>query len=562
MQIAVTLGQLGRVRGLVRRSAPIAEPWILERFEELRRTLGLSGRAELRESSEVAAPQVMGLLRPVVLLPSARTLSQGDLSMALCHELVHVRRADLWWGWIPALAQRLFWFHPLVLLAAREYSLAREAACDAEVLRVLDPEPQAYGRLLLRLGIAPRAAKLAAAGAAPSVQTLKRRLQMLEQSSETRRLPLGGVGVIVLVAALAVVPFKMVAQPAPPAPPEAPAAVEPAEAPEAPAAIEPTDATDETDETDAAEASESPEAPEAPEAPAPVETAEPAPAPEAWPTPPGIPTPRPTPTAVAPAAPPAPASLPTPAPLPARAPRAVPAVSPAPPAPMTAPTPRPAAMPRPAAARGVRVAAAPPAPPTPPTAPPAPRPMSPGKGDSYILLLDGNRAVMNGTMSDVSKAKALQTGGEPLLYVRQGGKAYVVRDAATVKAAQELFRPQQELGDKQGELGGRQGELGGRQGALGAKQGALGAQQATLAARRVRGDENASADLDRRMEDLSRQQEELGRQQEELGRQQEALGRQQEELGRRQEKLAKEAEVKLRSLIDSAVRSGKAQPVK
>jgi beta-lactamase regulating signal transducer with metallopeptidase domain len=234
VQLGATARQLRHARGLVRRAVPPGEPWVAARFDELRRELGLGERPELRASTEVEAPQVLGLLRPVVLLPASRPLSGVDLSMALCHELIHVRRADLWWGWGPALAQRLFWFHPLVRLAAREYALAREAACDAEVLRVLDPEPRAYGRLLLSLGIAPRATSLAAAGAAPSVQTLKRRLQMLEQSSANRRLPLGWAGLIVLVAGLAVVPFRIIAQDAPPAPPVPPAI--PAIAPMAPAA--------------------------------------------------------------------------------------------------------------------------------------------------------------------------------------------------------------------------------------------------------------------------------------------------------------------------------------
>jgi bla regulator protein BlaR1 len=473
-QLASTARQLGQARGLVRRAVPIQEPWIVERFEELRRELGLGGGAEVRASAEVEAPQVLGLFRPVVLLPSSRPLSRADLSMALCHELVHVRRADLWWGWGPALAQRLFWFHPLVKLAAREYALAREAACDAEVLRVLDPEPQAYGRLLLRLGIAPRATSLAAAGAAPSVQTLKRRLQMLEQSSENRRLPLGWVGLIVLVAALAVVPFRMVAQEAPPEPP-------------------------------------------------------------------------------APAAPAAP---------PARAPHAVPAVPAVPAA--SAPEAIPAVAPVARVGHAGAVPPAPPVPPTPPIPPTPPRPMSLSKGESYVLLSGDNRTVMNGSMSDVRKAQELQHGDEPLLYFRRSGKEYVVRDAATVKAAQELFRAQSELGEKQGALGAQQGELGGRQGELGARQGALGAKQAALAAKQVRMEQDGKdADaIDQEMEELNRQQEELGRQQEELGRQQEELGSRQEELGRQQERLGKEAEVKFRGLVDEALRTGKAQELK
>lgn len=469
VQLGGTLRQLGQARGIVRRSSPVGEPWIAERFAELRRGLGLGERAELRVSDEVEAPQVLGLLRPVVLLPASRALSSPDLSMALCHELVHIRRADLWWGWIPALAQRLMYFHPLVRLAAREYALAREAACDAEVLRVLDPEPQAYGRLLLRLGVAPRASRMAAAGAAPSVQTLKRRLQMLEQSSENRRLPLAWASLIVLLALAAVLPLRMVAQEAPPAPP----AVRAPEALPAPPAAE---------------------------------------APEAVPAPPDH----------------------------------VPAVAPV--------------------AQVSQVGAVPPAPPSPPAppAPPAP-PRSSGyswssDGDSFILLLEKNRTMMNGSMDDIRLAKKLQKGSEPLLYFRRDGKAYVVRDAALVEQAEEIFRPQAELGAKQGELGAKQGELGGKQGELGARQGALGAKQGALGARMGRRGEDDES-LAAEMEELAQQQEELARKQEELGRLQEELGRKQEELGRQQERLGRESQKKIRALTDEALRRGLAQEV-
>ena len=46
-------------------------------------------------------------------------------------------------------------------VAVREYLLAREAACDAAVLRAMDAKPQDYGRLLLALGVSPLGAGFA-----------------------------------------------------------------------------------------------------------------------------------------------------------------------------------------------------------------------------------------------------------------------------------------------------------------------------------------------------------------------------------------------------------------
>ena len=275
--------------------------------------------------------------------------------MTLCHELLHVRRGDLWLGWVPALAQRLFYFHPLVRLAAREYALAREAACDAEVLRVLDPAPDAYGRLLLRLGVAPRVPRLAAAGAAPSVETLKRRLMMLQQASDRKRVHPAWWGLVALIALVALIPFQMVAQ-------------DPEEEVAPVAAVEPV-----------------PEIAPVPEG-APVPVVEPAP--EALPAVAGVPG------AAAPvpavAGMPGVASVPGVPSLPVLA-AAVPGAYPAP------------------HAKGAAVPPAPPRPPAPPTPPRAPRARhaswTDDGDDSYVVRLDGNHHIMSGSSSEAQKGR-------------------------------------------------------------------------------------------------------------------------------------------------------------
>ena len=167
---------------------------------------------------------------------------------------------------------------------------------------------------------------------------------------------------------------------------------------------------------------------------------------------------------------------------------------------------------------------------------------------SYVLLHQGNdSSTMSGTMDDIRAAKRLRSGKEELLYFRQAGTAYVIRDAATLRAARDLFKPQEELGERQGELGSRQAALGERQAKLGEKQARLGALQA--------------ASTPAQQAELGRQQGELGRQQGELGRQQGILGQQQGELGRQQGELARIANQRLRVLIDDALRRGLAQRV-
>jgi beta-lactamase regulating signal transducer with metallopeptidase domain len=197
------------------RDSVAAAPPIQAEAADLSARLGLRVVPQVRVSASPQTPLVAGLVRPVVLLPANRldALTDDQRRMVICHELAHVKRADLWLGCIPALAERIFFFHPLAHVASREYALARETACDAAVMRTLAAAPQEYGKLLLALGVSPRP-DLSAAGAAWSFQNLKRRITMLQdtsvRSTRSRLLTAGIVG----LAVAALIPLRLVARPA------------------------------------------------------------------------------------------------------------------------------------------------------------------------------------------------------------------------------------------------------------------------------------------------------------------------------------------------------------
>ncbi|WP_017463909.1 M56 family metallopeptidase [Dyella ginsengisoli] len=457
---------------LRRDSVAIDDAALLALCSRRARQFGLRRAPALRSSARVESPQVVGAWRPTILLPAEHTLSPDETAMALDHELAHLRRGDLWLAWVPALAQRLFFFHPLVRWAMREYALHREAACDAQVLRHSGSAPQAYGRLLLRLGVGhPLHAGLA--GASPTFENLKRRLTMLQQTESSARLR--GWLLVALIAAVGVVPYRVTA-------------------------AAPSHAT-------------------------PAASAAPATAIEAAPTPQAAPDARP-----------------------------MPVVAPMPPPPP------------------------PVAPPAPPAPPPPPLRNMAFSGYSHVdidtddharngfALFDGDSVTMSGTDGDIALARHQRKGSEPLLWVRRGDKAYLIRDAATLARAKAIYAPVTAIAREQGELGGKQGELGGRQGGLGAQQGALGRQQAELAMERVAliGQKDAdarSADLQAREHDLQARQAELGKRQAELGAQQAALGKQQAELGKRQQAASARADREIAQLIDAALAKGTAQSV-
>lgn len=208
-----TLRGWHRTRAVVSRSLPGDEE-LHAAVREISSRLGTRRTVDIRVSAEVESPLIVGVRRPVILVPSAgfAALSPDQQRMALCHEVAHLKRGDTWLGCVPAAAERCFFFHPLARLAAREYAFWREAACDEAVLTTLGASPQSYGRMLLALGVSRRTAAFSAAGAAWSFQNLKRRITMLDRTSPLslrgRALAAGAVA----AAILAVAPIKAVAR--------------------------------------------------------------------------------------------------------------------------------------------------------------------------------------------------------------------------------------------------------------------------------------------------------------------------------------------------------------
>lgn len=220
-----TLRSWRRTRAVVSRSLP-GDEGLHAMVRELSSRLALCRTADVRVSAEVGTPLVVGGRRPVILVPADTfaALPADERRMALCHELAHLKRGDVWLGCVPAAAERCFFFHPLARLAAREYAFWREAACDEAVLTTLGASPQGYGRMLLALGVSRQTATFSAAGAAWSFQNLKRRLTMLDRTSSPsfrgRVLAAGAVA----IAMLAIIPIRAVARSAAPAAPSVPQA--------------------------------------------------------------------------------------------------------------------------------------------------------------------------------------------------------------------------------------------------------------------------------------------------------------------------------------------------
>ena len=238
--------------------------------------------------------------------------------------------------------------------------------------------------------------------------------------------------------------------------------------------------------------------------------------------------------------------------------------------------------------------APPPAPVKP--APPAPRPPAlprPEVSESRYgdagepwMFTSGEDYIMGGYWRDneAESVKALrQESSADFIWFRRNGKAYLIRDAATVQQAKAYWAPQEALGKQQDELGRQQEALGDQQEELGKQMEQVRVEvpdltaklqkvQAQLDQLHKRGaTQEELGDLQGALGDLQgdlgeiqgkagEKQGEIGAKQGELGERQGRLGEQQGKLGEEQGRLAEEASRKMRGLLDNALAKGLAQP--
>jgi hypothetical protein len=262
-----------------------------------------------------------------------------------------------------------------------------------------------------------------------------------------------------------------------------------------------------------------------------------------------------------------------------------PAPSPAPPAPAAEPKPSPEP-PVPAA-------------PAAPEAPEPPPPPDPGEGSNYFFndsgddrdayaIVNGDSITINGShgfQQELKNARKNHHGA--FIWIEHDGRPYVIDDPALVARSRELFRPIEELGRKQAELGRQQAELGKQQAHWGEMQSKVAVPMPDLVRELAQIDEqmkqlrllagknvqmqdlaniqNRLGELQARLGELEgragEMQSQYGSKQAELGKLEGDLGQREGVLGEEEGRLSREADQKMKAIIDEALRNGKAKPV-
>ena len=152
VSVSLFVVQCRRGRRLCRAAALAESEELTALIRRCCEAIGLPHAPRVRASAMIASPMVTGVWRPTLLLPAGfvEQATAEQLRLVFLHELMHVRRRDLWWDWLVYGLLAVHWFNPVLWWAAYRVAGDRELACDAAVLARLTPsERHAYGHALL-----------------------------------------------------------------------------------------------------------------------------------------------------------------------------------------------------------------------------------------------------------------------------------------------------------------------------------------------------------------------------------------------------------------------------
>ncbi len=207
MYIAVK--SIGTYRLLADGTEPVNRADLLDLMTRHAADLGIKRKVGLFacRGDAFSTPAVIGILRPRIILPraTADTWDAREIEPLIVHELVHIRRGDLFANWFQILVHAAFFFHPAVWLANSRIRAAREEICDDLSIARLSEEREWYSRSMIRVGeefLAHRSFTFAGAGFSEGGNRLGERIGRIMHGNYTPHQRLTALSFVILGAVM------------------------------------------------------------------------------------------------------------------------------------------------------------------------------------------------------------------------------------------------------------------------------------------------------------------------------------------------------------------------
>lgn len=140
--------------------------------------LGLTRSVQLLQSTMVDSPQVIGAVKPLILLPASLLcqLPPDQLESLLAHELAHILRQDYLVNLLQCAIETIFFYHPAIWWISAQTRQQREYCCDDIAVSVV-ADRAVYVRALAAVAGARTHALAPASSSGRTVARLQRILE-------------------------------------------------------------------------------------------------------------------------------------------------------------------------------------------------------------------------------------------------------------------------------------------------------------------------------------------------------------------------------------------------
>lgn len=121
---------------VTRRGIYIKDSYILKQVQTLSDALHIEHKIPVIKYNGASSPMAAGFFRPVLILPDL-VYSKEELFFILKHELIHIKRHDIFFKFLFLTANALHWFNPFIYIMQKEAAANIELYCDETVVKDL-----------------------------------------------------------------------------------------------------------------------------------------------------------------------------------------------------------------------------------------------------------------------------------------------------------------------------------------------------------------------------------------------------------------------------------------
>lgn len=121
-------------RRINKKGIVVEEDYILQQVCKLSGKLQIKPDISILRYKDAGSPMVIGFLKPVLVLPDC-DYSKEELYFVLKHELVHIKRHDIYCKLLFVLANAVHWFNPFMYIMQKEAVVDMELSCDEKVIQ-------------------------------------------------------------------------------------------------------------------------------------------------------------------------------------------------------------------------------------------------------------------------------------------------------------------------------------------------------------------------------------------------------------------------------------------